>query len=396
MFLNLNKSVYFFFIVCFLTMAIPSIFNLGDGNVFKQDYLSKRIMTVLSFPFFAFILYNVLKNDKTKINPKIIFYIGFFLIVILLSFIRGNKIVLIVTDAFIALLPIFFYLLLFNTGVTTDGYKKNFKGYLILSSILVLFGVKLQFSYFTLITIIYILFFLKWKLENIFSFILLPIIAYKSLIGKSALLMLFFIIFYIFIFDSRILSKNKKIYFLMIPAVLLTVLSIFFWEQIQETGSYRNFVYFLRNADFTNFTFKDISTGHRLYEAKIVLDNFINNNFICKLFGNGFGSTIDLSGTVDSAVLGANSNTKEVRNIHMGFFAVLSRYGVIGVLIYLNFSLKMILLCFKTLKKKNHFSITLGCFYVLILIFDSFISFPHMMSNFLFWFICAVIFYENK
>lgn len=228
MFLNLNKSVYFFFIVCFLTMAIPSIFNLGDGNVFKQDYLSKRIMTVLSFPFFAFILYNVLKNDKTKINPKIIFYIGFFLIVILLSFIRGNKIVLIVTDAFIALLPIFFYLLLFNTGVTTDGYKKNFKGYLILSSILVLFGVKLQFSYFTLITIIYILFFLKWKLENIFSFILLPIIAYKSLIGKSALLMLFFIIFYIFIFDSRILSKNKKIYFLMIPAVLLTVLSIFF------------------------------------------------------------------------------------------------------------------------------------------------------------------------
>lgn len=396
MFLNLNKSVYIFFIVCFLAMAIPPVFNLGDGNLFKQDHFSKRIMTLFSFPFFALIIYNVLNNDKAKINPKIVLYLLFYSIVILLSFIRGNKLVLIITDAFIALLPVFFYLLLYNTGVSVDGYKKRFKDYLILSTILVLLGVKLQFSYFTIITIIYILFFLKWKPQNIFIYILLPVIVFKTLIGKSAFLMLLFIIVYLFVFDYSILSKNKKIYFLMIPSFLLIIFSIFFWEQIQETGSYRHLVYFYENTNFSDFTFKDASTGHRLYEANVVLENFSNNKFIYKLFGNGFGSTIDLSGTMDGTVLRANVNANEVRNIHIGPFAVLSRYGVIGVLIYLSFSLKMVIVCFKTLKNKNHFSITLGCFYVLIIIFDSFISFPHMMSNFLFWFICAIILYENK
>lgn len=396
MFLKINKSVHFFIIICFFAMVIPYAFNLGGGNTFVLDYYAKRIMTLLSFPFFILILYNVLNKDKTKINAKIVLYLFFYVTILLLSFIKGNRILLIITDAFIALLPVFFYLLLFNTGATTDGYKKNFKIYLIISTVLVLLGVKLQFSYFTLIAIVYILFFLKWKLNNILLYVLLPIIVYKSLIGKSSFLMLFFIFGYILIFDSNILSKNKKMYFLTIPSLLIATLAIIFWEQIQETGAFRNFVYFLKNANFSKLTFKDLSTGQRLYEAQIVLENFNNNNFIYKLLGNGFGSTIDLSGTLDNAVLSSNANTEEVRNIHVGFFAVLSRYGIIGILIYLSFIVRMLQVCFKTLRKKRHYSITLGCLYVLVIIFDSFISFSHMMSNFLFWFTCAIILYENK
>lgn len=394
--LSLNKSTPIFFIGCFLAMTIPYIFNMGDSYIFKQDYYAKRIMTLLSFPFFGWIIYTLLIQKKIRININLVLYLIVYCIVLLISFFKGNRIVLIITDAFIALLPVFFYLLIFNTNVSTNSYKNYFKLYLFVASILVVFGIKLQFSYFSLISVVYILFFVKWKPQNFILFALIPIIAYKSLIGKSSFLMLVFIIGYLFIFDSKNINLKKKIYLLLIPSVLLTITSIVFWDKIQETGAYRNFIYFLRNANFSNFTFKDHSTGHRLYEAKVVLDNFNINNFVYKLFGNGFGSTIDLSGTSDATIAASNANVHEVRHIHIGFFAILSRYGLVGILIYLSFIINMVRVSFKTLKKKNNPSITLGALYILIIIFDSFISFPHMMSNFLFWFLCAVILYENK
>jgi O-antigen ligase len=155
-------------------------------------------------------------------------------------------------------------------------------------------------------------------------------------------------------------------------------------------------VYFLRHADFANFTFGDQSTSHRLYEAKIIISNFNNSNFFIKFLGNGFGSTIDLSGATDLTIASSNEDVNNVRNIHIGFFAVLSRYGILGCLIYVGFIFRMLFVCYKVLKKGSHYSVTLGCLYILILLFDSLISFPHMMSNFLFWYIVFIIFLEYK
>ncbi|MEB3347743.1 hypothetical protein U6A24_19860 [Aquimarina gracilis] len=201
---------------------------------------------------------------------------------------------------------------------------------------------------------------------------------------------------YFFIFDSVNVSRKKKIYLLLIPSVLITIGIVIFWDKIQATGSYRNFTYFLKNTDFSKLKFTDHSTSHRLYEGEVILSNFRESNFFEKLFGNGFGSTIDLSGTVDKTIAGANTDIHNVRNIHMGFFAVLSRYGLLGLVIYITFIFRMFFVCWKTLKKPNHYSIILGSLYVLILLFDSLISFPHMMSNFLFWFIAFMILLEYK
>ncbi|MEQ6125084.1 hypothetical protein AAON49_12830 [Pseudotenacibaculum sp. MALMAid0570] len=377
-------------------MAVPYVFTIGEPIVFQQDYYAKRIMTLLSFPFFGWVFFELLRREKLKLKNWVIFYLFIYAIVFILSIIRGNKLTLIITDAFIALLPIFFYVLVFKTSVSLESYKNNFKTFVFLAVFLVLFGVKLQFSYFTLIAIAYILFYVKWMPQNIILFALVPIIAYQSLIGKSAFLMLLFVIGYLFFFDSKNISKKKKVYLLLIPSVIFTIAAFIFWDKIQGTGAYKNFVYFLRHADFSNLTFQDHSTSHRLYEASVVKENFANNNILYKLFGNGFGSTIDLSGTSDMTIARSNSDIHNVRNIHMGFFAVLSRYGIIGLTIYLGFVIKMLLVCFKTLKRENHYSITLGCLYILILLFDSFISFPHMMSNFLFWFTVAIVLYDRK
>lgn len=377
-------------------MAVPYIFDLGEGNVFKNDFYAKRIMTISSFPFFVWISYLVFRKNKTSFNIYITVYLLVYIFILLTSFIKGNKLSLIIIDAFIALLPVFFYFLVFKTSLTIDSYKKCFLWLISLSSLLVLFNIKLQFAYFTLISLSFLLFFVKWELKNILLFILIPILAYKSLIGKSALLMLTFIIAYFFIFETKTISRRKKVYLLLIPSVLLTFVVIIFWSKIQETGSYQNMVYFLRHADFANFTFEDKSTGHRLYEAKIIMGNFNNSNFFIKFFGNGFGSTIDLSGTLDGTIAAANSDISNVRNIHMGFFAVLNRYGILGCLMYVGFIFRMLFVCYKVLKKGSHYSVTLGCLYILILLFDSLISFPHMMSNFLFWYITYIVFLEYK
>lgn len=396
MILNLNKTVIFFFSICLISMAVPYIFDLGEGNVFKNDFYAKRIMTISSFPFFVWISYLVFRKNKTSFNIYITVYLLVYIFILLTSFIKGNKLSLIIIDAFIALLPVFFYFLVFKTSLTIDSYKKCFLWLISLSSLLVLFNIKLQFAYFTLISLSFLLFFVKWELKNILLFILIPVLAYKSLIGKSALLMLTFIIAYFFIFETKTISRRKKVYLLLIPSVLLTFVVIIFWSKIQETGSYQNMVYFLRHADFANFTFEDKSTGHRLYEAKIIMGNFNNSNFFIKFFGNGFGSTIDLSGTLDGTIAAANSDISNVRNIHMGFFAVLNRYGILGCLMYVGFIFRMLFVCYKVLKKGSHYSVTLGCLYILILLFDSLISFPHMMSNFLFWYITYIVFLEYK
>jgi len=396
MILNLNKIVIFFFSICFISMAVPYFFDLGEGIVFKNDFYAKRIMTISSFPFFVWISYLVFRKNNLSLNIYITGYLALYGAILLTSFINGNKLDLIIIDAFIALLPVFFYFLVFKIGLNIDSYKKCFLWLISWSSFLVLFNVKLQFSYFTLISLSFLLFFVKWELKNILLFILIPVLAYKSLIGKSALLMLTFIIAYFFIFDTKIISRRKKMYLLLVPPMLLTFVVIIFWSKIQETGSYQNMVYFLRNADFTNFTFEDKSTSHRLYEAKIIISNFNNSNFFIKFLGNGFGSTIDLSGTMDATIARSNTDTSNVRNIHMGFFAVLSRYGILGCLMYVGFICRMLFVCYKVLKKESHYSIILGCLYVLILLFDSLISFPHMMSNFLFWYIAFILFLEYK
>ena len=225
--------------------------------------------------------------------------------------------------------------------------------------------------------------------------IMLPFVVMNSLIGKSSLIMLAVLILYFFLFDKKMVSKQKKIYITLVPSVLIVLGVFFFWDKIETTGAYRNTVYFLRNTDFKEFEFKDMSTGHRIFEGQRVLEEFNNSNTYIKIFGKGFGATIDLSATNDVAVQKTNKDLKNIRHIHIGFFAVLYRYGLMGLLVYFLFIFKILKSCNYVLKKSENYTIILGALYIIIIVFDSFISFPHMMSNFMFWLIAFLLFYES-
>lgn len=396
MLLRIDKIALSFIVICLISMALPYILGLGGENVFIKDFYAKRIMSLFGLPFFALIVFVVLRNGNLRINRKILFYIFVYSVILIHSLILGNRTSLIGTDAFIATLPIVFYLCVNKTGFKIDGFLEGFNYLLIAAAILVIMGVKLQFSYFSLISVVYLIFLLRWNKIEILLLLALPLILVESLIGKSALIMLFFLVAYFFILDRNLVSFQKKVYLLLIPSLAFFLLLIIFWEQIQTTGSYRNFVYFLSNTDFSSLSFKDQSTGHRLFEAQRVLEEYGDADFWKRLFGHGFGATIDLSETPDATIAKANENIAEVRHIHIGIFAVLYRYGIVGVGIYMFFIFSMARACFRVLKRTNSKALALSALYVLILLFDSLISFPHMMSNFLFWLLAFVVLKKAK
>ncbi len=396
MLLKINKALVYFIVICFIAMTIPYFIDFGLKSLFLRDFYAKRIMTLLTAPFFLFIVFLVYQKKVKTLSKNVTLYILVFFIVLINSILYRNNISLIVLDTFIVLLPVFFYLLIFKTNFEIDTYKKYFPVFLVIACILVVFNVKLQFSYFSLLGIVYLIFLTKTKASSLILVLFLPLLLINTLIGKSSLIMLAFMVVYFFLYDKKLISKQKKIYLALIPSLIIIIGSIVFWDVLEETGAYKNTVYFFRHADFNNLKFTDMSTGHRIYEAQQVLLNFKESNFYINLFGNGFGATIDLSGTKDVSVKLSNPNLKSVRHIHIGFFAILYRFGLVGVMIYFLFIRKVYIACKKTLKKSEDYSIILGALYVLILIFDSFISFPHMASNFMFWLITFIIIKESE
>ena len=59
------------------------------------------------------------------------------------------------------------------------------------------------------------------------------------------------------------------------------------------------------------------------------------SSIFIKFFGNGLGATIDLSNTLDSAIKNSHHDLKSVRIIHLGFFYILYKFGILGLLLYL-------------------------------------------------------------
>lgn len=396
MLVNINKATIYFLIICFIGMTLPYFIDFGSRGLFFRDFYAKRVMTFLSFPFFILILLTVYKNKIRSVNKNSATYFIILCVIFINSILFKNRISLVLLDAFIVFLPLAFYLLVYKTSFKTETYIDFFPWLLLTACVLVVIGIKLQFSYFSMLGIVFIIFLTKTNIKSLVFILILPILVVNTLIGKSALLILVFLVSYFFFFDKKLVSRQKKIYLALIPSILIIIGTVVFWQSIKQTGAYKNTYYFITHTDFKELKFSDMSTGHRIYEAKQVLANFEESNIYVNLFGNGMGATIDLSETTDVSVSHSNSNLEEVRHIHIGLFAVLYRYGIFGVLIYLLFIKEIISSCRKVLKNSTNYSIILSALYLLIIVFDSFISFPHMASNFMFWLITFIIFKESK
>jgi hypothetical protein len=394
--LKINKAVLFFVAICFFSMALPYFFEFGDRSLFLKDYYAKRIMTLLSLPFFGLVVFFALKHRPIKLSAKLIVFLIFCLVNFINSVIFKNSPSLIFLDLFIMIIPVFFYLLVFKTEFSVTDFINYFPLFLIISCFLVLLKIKLQFSYFSILGVLYLIFLTKTTTKDFFLLLSLPYLILNTLIGKSASILLLLSVIYFFLFDRNLVAKQKKLYLILIPSAFVILSGVVFWDKIEETGAYKNAKYFLTHSNFSELKFFDMSTSHRIYEAQRVVQEFKKSNVYVKFFGHGFGATIDLSETNDVAVTNSNVNLSSVRHIHIGPMAVLFRYGLLGILVYFIFSYKLISNSIIVLKRSHNYAIVLSALYLLLLLFDSLISFPHMMSNFMFWLIFFVILKEGN
>ena len=388
-----DKLLFVFLNFCFLAMVIPYIFDLGEGNVFINDFYAKRIMAVVFLPFYFYIFLFSFLSKKSIFNKNLIVYFICLIISVFISVLCGNIFSFIITDLFIATLPIVFYLLVYKTDFQIKYFSSFFPTLLLIACLITCFNVKLQFSYFSLLTVGYAIFITKRNWVTFFLILLLPAILLYSLIGKSSLILLMIIVFYFILFDRNLVSFSKKAFLLTVPLAIIVMATLVFWDQIKLTGAYLNTVYFISNADFLTLDFKDHSTSHRLFEAMQVIKEYNNSSILYKIFGNGFGSTIDLSQTIDETIGKANTNIENSRVIHIGFFYVLHKFGLLGLFAYFLLIRRIYISSRVLFKYSVNSTLVICALYLIMIIFDSFISFSHMMSNFMFW---LVFFIVNK
>ncbi len=385
-----DRTTFLFFNLCLLAMPLPYLYDLfsAGNNIFINDFYAKRIISVLLIPFF---IYVILASFRKKISftTELIYYMIWIIFILVISILKKNSLVFVITDLVIYLIPVCFYLLINKTNFSIKAYKFSFPIYLLIACLITIFGIKLQFSYFSLLAIGYVFFIPKYNFIKIILLIIMPFILLNSLIGKSSLLLVLIIVGYFIFFDKKM--SNLKRIFIFIPISFLLLLGFVFSDQVKSTGAYKNTFYFLSHADLQSLEFMDHSTLNRVYEAEMVLEGYNNANSFYKFFGQGFGSTVDLSKTIDKTIETAQSDSSKSRVIHMGFFAVLHKIGLLGIFLYF-LLLKNIISATKVIFRESDSPVLiLSALYLIIIFFDSHISFSHMMSNFMFWFILFIV-----
>lgn len=88
------------------------------------------------------------------------------------------------------------------------------------------------------------------------------------------------------------------------------------------------------NDDWTQ---EDMGTSYRAYEIFAAFNEFKNYHFINKIFGGGFGALVHL----DFSVVLGGGEYSEIPWMHNGYLYILIKSGLIGMLCYLTFLVKI-------------------------------------------------------
>lgn len=100
-------------------------------------------------------------------------------------------------------------------------------------------------------------------------------------------------------------------------------------------------------ADYTNAA--DINTNWRGFEAFQALNGFLNASPVEQIFGRGFGALVDLGFYM---TLGA-SELRYIPTLHNGYAYVLTKFGVVGILLYVYFYISVIAVGMRYSKHEN-------------------------------------------
>ncbi len=100
----------------------------------------------------------------------------------------------------------------------------------------------------------------------------------------------------------------------------------------------KKFLHSLSEISFTNSP-KDIINNWRGFEAFMAFQGFLNASLPQKILGRGFGAAVDLGIFVEVA---KNMTFRYAPILHNGYFYILTKYGILGVGLYLTFCVSVI------------------------------------------------------
>lgn len=84
---------------------------------------------------------------------------------------------------------------------------------------------------------------------------------------------------------------------------------------------------------------RQVIANWRGFEAFMALQGFVNASLAQKILGQGFGATVDLGAFIN---MSSHMVYRFIPILHNGYFHILTKYGVVGVFLYVVFSVNII------------------------------------------------------
>jgi O-antigen ligase len=161
------------------------------------------------------------------------------------------------------------------------------------------------------------------------------------------------LIIFLLFFNLKTILKHPVLFFFILCFGLILV-SFFHFTTSEEITSTKSFIVKLTKTfselKFSNFqTYRDINIHYRGYESYRAFMTYLEGTPLDLLFGYGLGKTIDLK----ASVYLAGSYWTVVPWIHNGYFFLLVKEGLLGLLFLVVFLFKVFKIGFRNMEKSN-------------------------------------------
>jgi hypothetical protein len=357
-FRKISLPVLFEFIL-FISLVETGFFYffklLGLQQFQMIPYL--RLISLL-FTFLFFLKNKFYSKNFFKISLKansenllVLVWLSFTILGFFVGIVHRNSVLYLFTDMIYILFGYFLYRIFYSNQKLLDEIIVELtlpqEHYLVISILclsVIAFVLNIDLPSFTVVfTLVYALYHYNRKNYGLMFLYSLPFF-FQILKSNRALLLVFILVLFFAFVQKRFSKKNINDFLLII--VLFLLLCFFFLDDVlkviisyfPENSTLKDRlvqVYLLLkgNVDWNSPAL--LSLSQRLDEAKAVIAYWCLNPFNF-LFGGGMGATIEGFsfkdiGVADSALLGKTA----IHNIHLLPFALIFRYGVIGIGLFL-------------------------------------------------------------
>lgn len=363
-----NQQLVFTFFISLFIFDVLILYVLESLFVNAFAYVPYYRLATLLFSFVFLLPFFIIYSKKIKIRKVsnedyiVILWCLFSLFELFYGFIVRNPLTYLIADFVYIIFGGYLYLMFSNISFNNINEKILFKlAKWMLLIFIFLYYFNNSFSenyYFILLSLVYV-----FLLKKNYWLSLVLIIPFLIQIKNSnrALLICFgaTLFFYLIYSVSKYLKKEDSkfvilfiLFFLVffnqeLLGLLFEIIpesSVLHFRIKQVLDIYNN------GIDFNNP--QHVSIAQRIIEAKVVVNLWFQNIFSF-LFGCGLGAVIDGSFFVDASVTkNALMGSKSIHNIHLLPFALIHKYGFLGVFIFLMLVID-VLNSFKNVLRKN-------------------------------------------